>query len=171
MRHGVICEYLRWHDPMDAQSMTWATGTTSGTNLPRLMALQPGCRLGPYEVLAALGAGGMGEVYRARDTKLGRDVAIKVLPDAFARDPERLARFQREAQVLASLNHPNIAQIYGLEEVGRRQGARDGTGRGADARGSHRARAPFRSMRRCPSRGRSPRRSRPRTSRASSIAI
>jgi len=79
------------------------------------MALTPGTRLGPYEVLSSLGAGGMGEVYRARDTKLGRDVAIKVLPDAFATDAERLARFRREAQVLASLNHPNIGHIYGLE--------------------------------------------------------
>ena len=74
--------------------------------------------MGPYEILAPLGAGGMGEVYRARDTRLNRDVALKVLPEAFARDAERMARFQREAQVLASLNHPNIASIYGLEESG-----------------------------------------------------
>ena len=80
------------------------------------MPLQPGSRLGPYEVTAKIGQGGMGEVYRAKDTKLGRDVALKVLPDLFADDPERLARFQREARVLASLNHPNIASIYGLEE-------------------------------------------------------
>ena len=80
------------------------------------MTLAPGVRLGRYEVLSALGSGGMGEVYRARDAKLQRDVALKVLPDLFARDPGRLARFQREAQVLASLNHPNIAQIHGLEE-------------------------------------------------------
>src|SRR5437667_8844546 len=73
-------------------------------------------RLGVYEVTAPIGEGGMGQVYRARDTKLHRDVAIKVLPDAFASDPDRLARFQREAQVLASLNHPNIAQIYGVEQ-------------------------------------------------------
>jgi serine/threonine protein kinase len=64
--------------------------------------------LGPYEILAPLGVGGMGEVYRARDSKLGRDVAIKVLPEAFARDADRMARFEREAHVLASLNHPNI---------------------------------------------------------------
>jgi eukaryotic-like serine/threonine-protein kinase len=82
------------------------------------MALTSGDRLGPYEILAAIGAGGMGEVYRARDTKLGRDVAIKVLPEAFARDAERMARFQREAKVLASLNHPNIATIHGLEDSG-----------------------------------------------------
>ena len=73
------------------------------------MALTTGTRLGPYEILSALGAGGMGEVYRARDTKLNRDVALKILPDAFAADPDRLARFTREAQMLASLNHPNIA--------------------------------------------------------------
>jgi eukaryotic-like serine/threonine-protein kinase len=80
------------------------------------MALAAGARLGPYEILSALGAGGMGEVYKARDRKLGRDVALKILPEPFAADPDRLARFQREAQVLASLNHPNIAAIYGLEE-------------------------------------------------------
>jgi Tol biopolymer transport system component len=80
------------------------------------MSLQPSTRLGPYEIISSIGAGGMGEVYRARDTTLGRDVAIKVLPDAFAHDAERMARFEREAQVLASLNHPNIAAIYGLEE-------------------------------------------------------
>ena len=80
------------------------------------MALAPGSHLGPYEILAPLGAGGMGEVYRARDTKLNRDVALKVLPELFALDPDRLARFKREAQVLASLNHPNIGAIYGLEE-------------------------------------------------------
>ena len=82
------------------------------------MALAPGVRLGPYEVLAAIGKGGMGEVYRATDTKLKRDVAVKVLPASLASDPERLARFQREAEVLASLNHPNIAQIHGLEDAG-----------------------------------------------------
>src|SRR5258708_5550194 len=73
-------------------------------------------RLGSYDILAPIGAGGMGEVYRARDTQLKRDVALKVLPEAFARDPERMARFQREAEVLASLNHPNIATIYGVVE-------------------------------------------------------
>jgi len=80
------------------------------------MPLSAGTRLGPYEILAPIGAGGMGEVYKARDTKLDRDVAIKVLPPVLARDPERLARFEREAKILASLNHPNIAQIYGVEE-------------------------------------------------------
>ena len=81
------------------------------------MALSAGQKLGPYEILAPLGAGGMGEVYRGRDRKLDREVAVKVLPESFARDPERLARFEREAKVLASLNHPNIAQIYGLQEA------------------------------------------------------
>ena len=80
------------------------------------MSLTPGTRLGPYDVTALIAQGGMGEVYRARDMKLGRDVALKVLPDVFADDPELLGRFQREARVLASLNHPNIASIYGLEE-------------------------------------------------------
>jgi len=82
------------------------------------MALTPGTRIGPYEIVGSLGAGGMGEVYRARDSKLGRDVALKLLPPAFASDPERLARFDREAQVLASLNHPHIAHIYGFEDSG-----------------------------------------------------
>src|SRR5262245_53938300 len=82
------------------------------------LSLQAGSRLGIYEVVSAIGAGGMGEVYRARDTRLNRDVALKILPDAFALDPERLARFQREAQILAALNHPNIAGIYGLDEAG-----------------------------------------------------
>jgi eukaryotic-like serine/threonine-protein kinase len=82
------------------------------------MALSIGTELGPYEILAAIGAGGMGGVYRARDSKLGRDVALKVLPQAFERDAERLARLQREAKVLASLNHSNIASIYGLEDTG-----------------------------------------------------
>ena len=81
------------------------------------MPLAPGTTLGPYSVTAKIGEGGMGEVYRARDTKLDRDVALKVLPEAFTQDPDRLARFEREAKVLASLNHPNIAAIYGLEEA------------------------------------------------------
>src|SRR4029079_15172353 len=81
--------------------------------IPRMAAV--GERLGPYEIVAQVGRGGMGGVYRAPDTKLGREVAIKVLPSSFAADPSRLARFEREARVLASLNHPHIAQIYGLE--------------------------------------------------------
>jgi eukaryotic-like serine/threonine-protein kinase len=80
------------------------------------MSLVSGTKLGPYEIVSPLGAGGMGEVYRARDARLGRDVALKVLPEAFAADADRMARFEREAKVLASLNHPNIAAIYGLEE-------------------------------------------------------
>src|SRR5208282_5044245 len=82
----------------------------------RKMTLVSGIRFGAYEIIAPIGAGGMGEVYRARDTRLGRTVAIKVLPDAFARDHERLGRFAREATVLASLNHPNIAAIYDFED-------------------------------------------------------
>jgi eukaryotic-like serine/threonine-protein kinase len=82
------------------------------------VALAPGTRLGPYEILSAIGAGGMGEVYKARDIKLNRDVALKILSEAFALDGDRIARFRREAQVLASLNHPNIAAIYGFEDSG-----------------------------------------------------
>ena len=80
------------------------------------MAMSAGRRLGSYEITSALGAGGMGEVYRARDTKLNRAVALKILTEAFTRDPDRLARFTREAQVLASLNHPHIGAIYGFED-------------------------------------------------------
>ncbi len=82
------------------------------------MPLTSGTKIGPYEIGSLLGVGGMGEVYRSRDSKLGREVAVKVLPPALAGDPERLARFGREAKVLASLNHPNIAAIYGLEDSG-----------------------------------------------------
>src|SRR5260370_6712049 len=82
------------------------------------MALPSGTRVGSYEVVGQIGAGGMGEVYRAHDTKLGRDVAIKVIPANFVNDPERLSRFQREARMLAALNHANIATIYGLEQSG-----------------------------------------------------
>jgi eukaryotic-like serine/threonine-protein kinase len=91
-----------------------------------------GQSIGVYRITAQLGKGGMGEVYRARDTKLDRDVAIKVLPAALAQDPERLARFEREAKVLAALNHPNIAQIYGLEQ----RALGDGIGRGRNAQGA-----------------------------------
>src|SRR5262245_10582899 len=90
-----------------------ATKTSSGRAMPLV-----GAHIGPYDVLAPLGVGGMGEVYRARDTTLNRDVALKVLPDAFALDADRVARFRREANVLASLNHPNVAAIYGFEEAG-----------------------------------------------------
>src|SRR6516164_3074499 len=81
------------------------------------MTLAPGTRVGAYEIVALIGSGGMGEVYLAKDTKLGRDIALKILPASFTNDPERVARFRREAQVLASLNHPHIGAIYGLEEV------------------------------------------------------
>src|SRR6201998_1361413 len=80
------------------------------------MGLGIGTQLGPYEILSAIGAGGMGEVYRAHDTRLNRDVALKVFPEIFAADPDRMPRFEREARVLGALNHPNIAAIYGLEE-------------------------------------------------------
>jgi serine/threonine protein kinase len=81
------------------------------------MTIAPGTRLGAYEILSPIGAGGMGEVYRAHDTKLRRDVALKILPETFAADPDRRARFTREAHVLAALNHPNIAAIHGFEEA------------------------------------------------------
>jgi serine/threonine-protein kinase len=84
--------------------------------MPELRTMSPQSSIAHYRITAKLGKGGMGEVWRATDTKLGRDVAIKILPETFAQDPDRLARFTREAQVLASLNHPNIAAIYGVEE-------------------------------------------------------
>ncbi len=83
----------------------------------KIVSLEPGRKLGVYIVVALIGEGGMGEVWQARDTTLDRDVALKVLPEAFTSDPDRLARFEREAKVLASLNHPNIGSIYGLEEA------------------------------------------------------
>ena len=85
------------------------------------MALEAGTRLGHYEILSSLGVGGMGEVYRAKDTHLGREVAIKVLPEGFSDESERMARFEREAKVLASLNHSNIATLYGFESEGNAQ--------------------------------------------------
>jgi eukaryotic-like serine/threonine-protein kinase len=81
------------------------------------MQINPGTRIGPYEIIGPLGAGGMGEVYRARDARLARDIAIKAMPEGFAQDPERLGRFEREARLLASLNHANIASIHGVEEA------------------------------------------------------
>jgi serine/threonine protein kinase len=86
------------------------------TPIDSLMPLASGARLGSYEILSPLGAGGMGEVYRAKDTKLGREVALKVLPESVVRDPDRLARFEREAHLLASLNHPHIAHIHGFDD-------------------------------------------------------
>ena len=134
------------------------------------MALTAGTRLGPYGINALIGKGGMGEVYRATDTKLKRQVAIKILPTELAANPDRIARFQREAEVLASLNHPNIAQIHGLED-----------GRGVQAlvmefvegptslAASRRGR--FRLTKHCRSLDRSPRRWKPHTTTASSTAI
>ena len=134
------------------------------------MSLSPGTRIGPYEVGAQLGAGGMGEVYRAHDTKLNRDVAIKVLAEIVATDPERLARFHREAQVLASLNHPNIAHVYGAEDASSTYGLVMELVEGRHwPTASHRV--PYRSTTHYPSRSRSPTRSRPRTNRASSTVI
>jgi len=82
------------------------------------MSVSAGTRLGPYELTAAIGSGGMGEVYKARDTRLNRDVALKILPSSFTQDPDRLARFRREAQLLAALNHPHIGAIYDLADAG-----------------------------------------------------
>jgi serine/threonine protein kinase len=101
-------------EPAQAQNESSSGGGALGQKQDQPLA---GRRLGPYEILSLLGRGGMGDVYRARDTRLDRQVAIKVLPEAFTGDPVRLARFEREAKLLASLNHPNIAAIYGLEEA------------------------------------------------------
>ena len=98
------------------------------------MALSVGTHLGHYDVTALIGEGGMGQVWQATDTQLGRQVALKILPDAFAADPDRLARFKREAQILASLNHPNIAAIYGIEGGRGDAGADPRAGRRADPR-------------------------------------
>ena len=158
------------------------------------MPLTVGSRLGAYEIIAPLGAGGMGEVFRARDTKLNRDVALKVLPAAFRPDVDRLARCKREAHVLAALNHPHIAQIYGFEDSGAthalvmelvegqtlaekiRQGSRlRANGSGTGAQGSMPSaishREGFRLTRPSRSPGRSQRPLKPPTRRASSIAI
>jgi hypothetical protein len=129
------------------------------------MALLAGARLGPYEILTPLGAGGMGEVYRARDTKLGRDVALKVLPDSLAHNPERLARFEREAHLLAALNHPAIAHIYGFED------STDVPALVMELVDGASLADRCRSTTRCRSPDRLPRRSKQRTSRASCIVI
>lgn len=133
------------------------------------MALSPGTRLGPYAVSAKIGEGGMGQVWQATDTTLNRQVALKILPDAFAADPDRLARFQREAQVLASLNHPNIAAIHGIEQSDDTQALVLDWSKGRLWRiGSPRGRSQL--MRPSPSRSRSRKRSKPRTRLVSSIA-
>ncbi|MBK9241286.1 MAG: protein kinase [Acidobacteria bacterium] len=148
-----------------------------------------GKTIGPYHVVALLGEGGMGQVYRARDAKLNRDVALKVLPALLADDPDRLARFQREAQVLGALNHPNIAHIHGFEDSADThaivmelvegptlaemiRSSEAGSSDPANSPGL-KTRPPFGGiplLTRCPSRARSPRRSRPRTNSASSTA-
>ena len=117
------------HDPVSCQCGNTLAPLPSTYN-PRDLALTPGTCVGPFIIDAPLGAGGMGEVYRARDTRLKRDVALKVLPEAFATDAERLARFHREAEVLATLNHPQIAAIYGIEENRHVSGAGPRAGRG-----------------------------------------
>ena len=132
--------------------------------------LVAGRRLGPYEVQEQIGAGGMGEVYRARDTKLGRDVAIKILPRVFTSDPDRLARFEREARMLASLNHPHIGAIYGLEDVDGMRALVLELVEG-ETLADRIARGPCRSGRADRSRGRLRTRSMRRTRRASSTAI
>src|SRR5438093_2486294 len=115
LRREVESLLAQEHTPLviDHGTLTVVAAVLEGTS-----RLNPGTAIGPYRVEALLGAGGMGEVYRARDTKLNRDVALKVLPESFMRDPDRLARFTREAHVLASLNHPNIAAIHEFEDRG-----------------------------------------------------
>ena len=137
---------------------------------PQRLALTPGTRLGVYEITAQIGEGGMGQVYRATDTTLDRQVAIKILPDAFASDSERLARFEREAKTLASLNHPHIAAIYGFEKSAGMHALVMELVEGEDLSSGSRA-ARFPSMRRCPSPSRSPKPSKPRTNKGSFIAI
>ena len=142
--------------------------------------MQIGTVIGAYQIIAKLGEGGMGEVYRATDSNLKRQVAIKVLPASVAGDADRLARFQREAEVLAALNHPNIAAIYGLEktpdftalvmELVEGDDPRNGSPASAP-QALRRGRQECLSTKHCPSRSRSPRRSRPRTSRESFTAI
>src|SRR5262249_28354746 len=114
-RHGRGTTVSR--SPVVSLQSTGDRGPQTGDHEPE-MSLTPGTRLGAFEVVATLGAGGMGEVFRAQDTKLNRQVAIKVLPEAYASDPDRVARFHREAQAVAALNHPNIAAIYDLAESG-----------------------------------------------------
>ena len=140
------------------------------TRQDRNLSLPPGTSLGPYEVLGAIGAGGMGEVYRARDTRLGREVALKVLSESLAGDADHVVRFDREARALAALNHPFIAHLYRFEQSGATHAIVMELVAGETSRsGSHMDRC--RSPRRWAWPGRSPRRSKQRTSRGSSIAI
>ena len=132
------------------------------------MSLKPGTRLGAYEIVAAIGAGGMGEVYRARDPKLNRDVAIKVLPEVFASDPDRLARFEREAQAIATLSHPNILAIHEFGSAGRTTFAVMELLDGETLR-QRLSGGPLGRARRSTTRRRSPKVSPPRTRKASSI--
>ena len=134
------------------------------------LAITPGTRIGVYEILGSLGAGGMGEVYRARDTKLGRDVALKVLPPAFTADADRVARFEREARLLASLNHPHIGAIYGFEDAGEVPALVLELVEG-ETLDDRLAGVRCLSRRRWPSPNKSPTRSMPRTGPGSSIAI
>ena len=148
---------------------------TSSARRPRAythvnLALTPGSRLGVYEITGPLGEGGMGQVYWATDTTLRRQVAIKILPDAFAADPERMARFEREAKTLASLNHPNIAAIYGFEKSGGAYALVMELVEGGISLSVLRA-VRSRSMKHYPLRSRSPTRWKPRTNRGSSTAI
>ena len=138
---------------------------------PPAPRLAPGSSVGPYRIERLLDVGGMGEVYRARDTTLGRDVAIKILPRHFTADPERLARFEREARLLAALNHPNIGAIYGLEARRGRQGAGARVGGRRDAGRSDPARTGASRQTRSRSRVRSPMRSTQRTRKGSFTAI
>ena len=147
--------------------MVWACSsgyTAAPLNLSR------GARIGVYEILGPLGAGGMGEVYRARDTKLGRDVALKILPPAFTADADRVARFEREARLLASLNHPHIGAIYGFEDAGDVPALVLELVEG-DTLDDRVRRGRCLSRRLWPSRNRSPTRSTPPTGPGSSIAI
>ena len=123
------------------------------------MALTPGTRFGVHEITDVIGSGGMGEVYRARDTVLDRDVALKVLPDQFVRDPERLIRFDREAKTLASLNHPNIAHIYGIETAPTARAPSSWSSSRERTFASGSREGPCRSTRSCPWHGKLPRRS------------
>ena len=165
-----------WRTPRRPSSSSRSRRSHATRALAGLSGLSIGQRLGAYQIIAKLGAGGMGEVYRGRDTRLGRDVAIKILPVVFAADPERLARFEREARAPGLVESPTHRRhLRHRNRSGRRRTRVRALVmelvEGADAGGAASRADPCRSLRRWRSRGRSPRRSRPRTSRASSIAI